>query len=143
MFLKMGVTGVFSDSDIFTHRQDSQRSHGTSAIISGVVAETCHRHTIILLLARGQNKPIQCYWTIQLLFSLRLRRRSPRFQERFQTLHSLNAPSEEFREDAYACVCVDRMSPFATMCKECPGSPYLQDRIAAAHKARASVSISR
>ncbi|CAE7509788.1 timm16, partial [Symbiodinium microadriaticum] len=32
-------------------------------------------------------------------------------EERFQTLHSLNAPSEE-----------------------CPGSPYLQDRIAAAHK---------
>eukprot|EP00439_Symbiodinium_sp_Y106_P059038 s2768_g8.t1 len=34
-----------------------------------------------------------------------------KIEERFQTLHSLNAPSEE-----------------------CPGSPYLQDRIAAAHK---------
>mmetsp|Transcript_56569 Transcript_56569/g.106122 ORF Transcript_56569/g.106122 Transcript_56569/m.106122 type:complete len:126 (-) Transcript_56569:458-835(-) len=32
-------------------------------------------------------------------------------EERFQTLHQLNAPSEE-----------------------CPGSPYLQDRISAAHK---------
>eukprot|EP00434_Breviolum_minutum_P016233 symbB.v1.2.014305.t1/scaffold1034.1/size142864/18 len=50
-------------------------------------------------------------------------------EERFQTLHKLNAPSEDL-----FCHVSQGLVFCAVCCEESPGSPYLQARISAAHK---------